>query len=274
MSWVEYKVGLSWVDFEYKKSWYSNSTLKTTVQPVFCFGENFGRTFLWMFGVKGEEGELFLPVDSKVWGRMSRKKTVQSSITSMGFPLLQKSGQICVDRQIVRGRTDRVSGKVWNFKVNRGQSSSNVQCSGFMFYTSSLEVVLPLKQWISRRWVWMDKTGILNEFEVMWQLPYPIPLAFWCILMFSNRLLVTCNWCQCGISFGWDNFQKVILTRTPSLTWFRSWSTSSRTNPLSKISCKSTMRCSETRTRRKKKRFQQARQPRTIGPRLGHRWVN
>ena len=45
---------------------------------------------------------------------MSKKKTVQSSITSMGFPLLQKPG-VCVGRQI------GVTGKFWNF--NRGRMS-------------------------------------------------------------------------------------------------------------------------------------------------------
>ncbi len=44
---------------------------------------------------------------------MPKKKTVQSSITSMGFPLLQKTGEMCVGRQI------GVSGKFWNF--NRGR---------------------------------------------------------------------------------------------------------------------------------------------------------
>jgi hypothetical protein len=53
---------------------------------------------------------------------------------------------------------------------------------------------------------------------------------------------------------GRDNFQKLILTQTPSLTWFRSWSTSSRTSPLSKISWTSTVRCSEA-SRQTKKTF-------------------
>jgi hypothetical protein len=34
---------------------------------------------------KGEEGELFLCVGIRVRGRMPKKKTVQSSITSMGL---------------------------------------------------------------------------------------------------------------------------------------------------------------------------------------------
>ena len=46
---------------------------------------------------------------------MPKKKTVQSSITSMGFPLLQKPGEMCVGRQI------GVPGKFWNF--NRGRMS-------------------------------------------------------------------------------------------------------------------------------------------------------
>jgi hypothetical protein len=38
--------------------------------------------------VKCEDGELLFPVDGNVFGRIPGKKTVQSSITSMGFPLL------------------------------------------------------------------------------------------------------------------------------------------------------------------------------------------
>ena len=46
-------------------------------------------------------GELAVPPGGKVRGRMPRKKTVQSSISSMGFPLLQKPGEMCP------GRTER-----------------------------------------------------------------------------------------------------------------------------------------------------------------------
>jgi hypothetical protein len=38
---------------------------------------------------KDEEGELLLRVGIRVRGRMPKKKTVLSSITSMGFPLLR-----------------------------------------------------------------------------------------------------------------------------------------------------------------------------------------
>ena len=64
---------------------------------------------------KDEEGELLLRVGIRVRGRMPKKKTVQSSITSMGFPLLQKPGEMCVGRKI------GVPGKFWNF--NRGRMS-------------------------------------------------------------------------------------------------------------------------------------------------------
>ncbi len=80
-------------------------------------------------GEKAGELELFFPVslkgrgrekgekafDGKVQRRIPRKNTVQSSITSMGFPLVQKSGEMCVVRQI------GVHGKFWNF--NRGRMS-------------------------------------------------------------------------------------------------------------------------------------------------------
>ena len=91
-----------------------------------------------------------------------------------------------------------------------------------------------------------------------------------------QRFVTRSMWSK--FSHGWDNFQKLILTPTPSLTWFRSWSTSSRRSPLSKISwtSQSTMRCSEGRTRQinLKRIFQQSRQPRALGPGLGRRWVN
>jgi hypothetical protein len=74
--------------------------------------KNLSTTFLVR---KDEEGELLLPVGSRVSGRMPKKKTVRSSITSMGFPLLQKPGEICTGRQI------GVPGKFWNF--NRGRMS-------------------------------------------------------------------------------------------------------------------------------------------------------
>ena len=55
---------------------------------------------------KGETGELILPVGIRV-RKDTQKKTVQSSITSMGLPLLQKPEEMCVDRQIgVTGKFD------------------------------------------------------------------------------------------------------------------------------------------------------------------------
>jgi hypothetical protein len=44
---------------------------------------------------------------------MPKKKSVQSSITCMGFPLLQKPAEMCLGRQI------GVPAKFWN--VNKGR---------------------------------------------------------------------------------------------------------------------------------------------------------
>jgi hypothetical protein len=52
--------------------------------PVFFWW----RTSRALFDVKCEDGELLFPGDGNVCGRIPGKKTVQSSITSMGFPLL------------------------------------------------------------------------------------------------------------------------------------------------------------------------------------------
>jgi hypothetical protein len=43
---------------------------------------------------------MFEKVLSKGSERINQKRTKQSSITSMGFPLLQKSTEMCVGRQI------------------------------------------------------------------------------------------------------------------------------------------------------------------------------
>ena len=54
-----------------------------------------------MLNGKGEEVELLFPVGIRVRGRMPKKKTVQSSITTMGFPLLQTPGEMCTaDRSV------------------------------------------------------------------------------------------------------------------------------------------------------------------------------
>ena len=99
---------------------------------------------------------------------MSKKKTIQSSITSMGFPLLQKPGEMCPDRQI------DVSGKLWNF--NRGHMREDevntiFKCTVFGFHV--------LHKWDGggvpfqemelqcyRRWVWMDR-GPQNPEDLM-----------------------------------------------------------------------------------------------------------
>ena len=162
-----------------------------------------------LFDVKCEEGELSLSVGGKVWGRMSRKKTVQSSITSMGFPLLEKPGEMCPDRQI------DVSGKFWNFnrdRIHDEEANTLFKCTVHGFHTS--EVVKCFRRTVSYS-----------------------P----CILLFSNRLCVTWQprpmWNK--FSHGRDNFQKLILTpdhhkkflystRTRALPWtgfmIRRWS--------------------------------------------------
>ena len=76
----------------------------------------------------------------------------------MGNPQLQKPGEMCPGRQI------GVPGKFWNFIRGRMRNeeetlSLNVPRAGFMLCTSGLETVLPVKQWSSRRWVWMDSTA-------------------------------------------------------------------------------------------------------------------
>jgi hypothetical protein len=62
---------------------------------------------------------------------MPKKKRVQSSITSMGFPLLQKPTEMCLDRQI------DVTGKFWNFNGDRmsdEESNTLFKCTVYGFH--------------------------------------------------------------------------------------------------------------------------------------------
>ena len=151
-----------------------------------------------------------MPVGSKVRGRMPRKKTVQSSITSMGFPLLQKAGEICGDRQIgvsgkFRNLTEgtaetlymtylREANDVLKLTTPRQSSRKKQKFSGGFRGVSVLEsevtettefhvVSDEIRRWSSlsegecQRFV-SAEDGILNEFEMMWQLRILFPLHF------------------------------------------------------------------------------------------------
>ena len=55
--------------------------------------------------------------------RMPPKRTKQSSITSMGFPRLQKSGEMCVGRQI------KVLGSYWKGRMSNEEANSLYLCT-------------------------------------------------------------------------------------------------------------------------------------------------
>ena len=97
LSWVQRWFVMSWVEYNHFVCTWLNSIV-SLVRPVFFFWE---KSLCLFFGggevMWKEKGE---PVGGKVWGRIPKKKTVQSSITSMGFPLLQKPGEMCPGRQI------------------------------------------------------------------------------------------------------------------------------------------------------------------------------
>ena len=66
-----------------------------------------------------------------------------------GVSSLQKSTEMCLGRQIgVSGNSGRLTKGTWTTK--KQIHDINVQCVGILFYTSGLEVVLPLNQWSSR----------------------------------------------------------------------------------------------------------------------------
>jgi hypothetical protein len=49
---------------------------------------------------------------------MPGKRSKQSSITSVGFPLLQKPGEMCVDKQI------KVLGSYWKGRMSNEEANS------------------------------------------------------------------------------------------------------------------------------------------------------
>jgi hypothetical protein len=143
-------------------------------------------------------------------------------------------------------------------------------------------VVWPCEySWDRSDWVWWGWCGKWWDWEVVksfrkWMLSFCQCRGWYtervcyvsyspCIFLVSSSLFVTWHLrpTSRNLPHGRDNFENLILTRTPSLTWCSSWSTISRTIPLSKISWTSTVRCSEVRTRQKKRLFQQSRQPYT-----------
>ena len=108
----------------------------------------------------------------------------------MGFPLLQKSGEMCPDRQIV------VPGKLWNF--NRGHMCEDEVNPFFKctVLTQSLKLEHRRNESVEidtvsdeiRRWSSLSEDecqrfvtaeyGVLNEFEMMCQLRILCPFHF------------------------------------------------------------------------------------------------
>ena len=74
----------------------------------------------------------------------------------MGFPLPQKSEEMCVGRQIQVLASDPTGQGVCQMKKRIHCTSA--PCASIIRCTSGMEVAHPLKQWSCRRWVWMDRT--------------------------------------------------------------------------------------------------------------------
>ncbi len=92
LCWVQHCPSV-WVEFEYRMR-RTHTQLKDGVIVLKLNSKSSSTT--GFLGVGG----LFVPVCRKVWGRMPKKKSVQSSITSMGFPLLYTSTEMCLVRQM------------------------------------------------------------------------------------------------------------------------------------------------------------------------------
>ena len=91
---------------------------------------------------------------------MSKKKTVQLSITSTGFPLLQKPGDMC---------PLGVSGKFWNFtrdRMHNEEANTLFKCTVFGFH-------------VLHKWTGGSVPSQAMELqEMMWQLRILFPLHF------------------------------------------------------------------------------------------------
>ena len=65
---------------------------------------------------------------------MAPKRTKQSSITSMGFPLLQRPTEMCVDRQI------KVLGSYWKGRMSNEEANSLYLCTVRDYHASHIVV--------------------------------------------------------------------------------------------------------------------------------------
>ena len=96
-------------------------------------------------------GELFVLWDCLLYSTRKDVKKEECTIVNHfhGVSSLQKSTEMCLGRQIaVSGNSGRLTNGTWTTKTQI--HDINVQCVGILFYTSGLEVVLPLNQWSSR----------------------------------------------------------------------------------------------------------------------------
>ena len=84
----------------------------------------------------------------------------------MGFPLLQKSVEMCVGRQI------KVLGSYWKGRMSNEEANSLYLCTVRDHHALHkwVQVVHPLKQRRSRRWVWMGRAAEKSE--------DPLPIAY------------------------------------------------------------------------------------------------
>ncbi len=94
-------------------------TITECVQPT---GDYFTITsFFWLFRKQWE-------VIARMAPKMAPKVTNQSSITSMGFPLLQKTVEICVGRQI------HVLGSYWTGRMSNEEDNSLYKCTVYEYH--------------------------------------------------------------------------------------------------------------------------------------------
>ncbi len=104
MSWVEYNVGLSWIEFEFKESWYSNSTQGGEMVLKFN-SKNLSTTVFFLPCGKGRRRRRPYNLQSRPWGflfyRSPEKKSVGRQIEEE-WVLITTCKQLVWSTRIVR----------------------------------------------------------------------------------------------------------------------------------------------------------------------------
>ena len=165
-----------------------------------------------------------------------KKATKQSSITSMGFPLLQKPAETCVGRQI------QVLGSYWTGRMSTEEANSLYKCTVRDFHAlHKWDAGGTPSQAMELQEMGVDGQGSRetggSSADRIFFMKYPLPFLQHWYATYPPPQQDTTTTGSSVVSpssvggdtdmvgertpHGRDNFQKLILTQTSSLTWYR-----------------------------------------------------